>query len=331
MTMKTALVIGGSGTFGGAVGRELASHGWHIRALRRPGGRPPEIPGSEQVLGSLFDEESLRAQARGASVIVHGFNVPYQAWPRTIVPAARIVGRVAALHRATVLFPGNVYGLGADHRRPLDEAAARNPPSRKGQLRNQVEKELRESTQAGARVIVLRAGDYMGAEGTTNWFFQMTKGLAKSNHVVDPSPGNVRHEWAYLPDLARAARLLLEKAPTLAAYEEFHFSSFQLENAKLIEAIGRVWGEAPRTRGLPWLLVTLLSPLWPMQRELREMRYLWRQPVLLDDAKLMATLPEFDKTPLEQAIRQCLIPQSTERASGRRTLGPEELVRRSNA
>lgn len=316
--MKNALVIGASGSFGAHVTRELVSHGWHVRALQRPGGRRLDANGVRVVPGSALDLESVRAAARGVDTIVYSYNVPYPKWHETLLPAADVVSTVARETSATVLFPGNVYGLQPSGAELLSESAARHAPTRKGRLRNAVEQRLKRAAEEGARVVVLRAGDFMGGDGQTSWFATMTARLGSSNRVLEPSRGNVRHEWAYLPDLARAAQSLLERANQLSPYAEYNFSSYQVTGDELRQAIVDVWGEPFKTRSLPWPLVRILSPFVPMFRELHEMRYLWFEPLLLDDSKLMRTLPGFDKTPLRQAVEACLRPTLERRAAERR-------------
>ncbi len=56
----------------------------------------------------------------------------------------------------------------------------------------------------------------------------------------------------------------------------------------------------------PYPLVVALSPFNETLRELLEMRYLWRRPIGLDNAKLRAFLGDVPSTPLDAAIRATL-------------------------
>src|SRR5688500_10326420 len=135
--MQRALVIGGSGSFGGAVARELLARGWQVRALRRQPGRPLALDGAVAVTGdALVPEDVLRA-AEGVDIIVHGYDTPYWHWAKALLPAARAVARAAAVQRARIVFPGNVYGLGPDFEHALVESSARQARTRKGKLRNE--------------------------------------------------------------------------------------------------------------------------------------------------------------------------------------------------
>ena len=50
----------------------------------------------------------------------------------------------------------------------------------------------------------------------------------------------------------------------------------------------------------------IAGPIVPLFRELAEMRYLWREPVRLDNAKLVAALGAEPRTPLDAAVRETL-------------------------
>ena len=59
-------------------------------------------------------------------------------------------------------------------------------------------------------------------------------------------------------------------------------------------------------RRFPWFLVSLLSPVVTLFREMREMRYLWREPLQLSNVKLLTTLGTELRTPLHEAVRNTL-------------------------
>ena len=57
----------------------------------------------------------------------------------------------------------------------------------------------------------------------------------------------------------------------------------------------------------PWWLLTLTSPFVATFREMREMRYLWREPVRMDKARLIAALGREPHTPLDEAVEATLV------------------------
>jgi hypothetical protein len=53
-------------------------------------------------------------------------------------------------------------------------------------------------------------------------------------------------------------------------------------------------------------LLTFASPLVPLFRELKEMRYLWQVPIRLTNARLVGTLGAEPRTPLKAAVAATL-------------------------
>jgi len=71
--------------------------------------------------------------------------------------------------------------------------------------------------------------------------------------------------------------------------------------------LARRTGTAPKTRQFPWWLIRLASPFVTTMRELLEMRYLWRVPLRMDNARLVAVLGEESHTPLDEAVEATLV------------------------
>jgi nucleoside-diphosphate-sugar epimerase len=312
--MQRALVIGSSGSFGRAMTQELLARGWSVRALRRSQGRPLALSGIEEVSGDALNPEDVARAAQGAQVIVHGYNSPYPVWDGTQVRAAQAVARAAVEQRACLLVPGNVYGLGPHFERPLSEDCERQPRTRKGAIRNQVEAVLEQATREGAQLINVRCGDYFGPAAPNTWLHFITQRALRGGGLVDPgtAPG-VPHEWAYLPDVASAAAQLLERRFELSSNETFHFSSQQISSAELMQALLQQLGPR-RVWRMPWRMLRWLSPFSAWLRELVEMKYLWDLPVLLDDGKLQRFLGNVQRTPLQRALRTSLGLAAAERA-----------------
>jgi nucleoside-diphosphate-sugar epimerase len=94
-----------------------------------------------------------------------------------------------------------------------------------------------------------------------------------------------------------------------SAFERFHFAGhWDPDGTAMIAAI-RAAAKAPRlpVRKLPWSLLMLASPFVPFLREMREMRYLWQEPLRLDNTALIARLGEEPHTPLVDAVTETLI------------------------
>ncbi len=161
---------------------------------------------------------------------------------------------------------------------------------------------------SGLPVTVLRAGDFFGPRAGNSWFSQ---GLIKAGRPVAaityPGASAVGHQWAYLPDVAETMVRLVE-AGVGERFATFHMEGhWDTTGDALIVAIREASGRPDLpVRRFPWALVRLASPVVPLFRELTEMRELWRVPVRMRNAKLVAAIGPEPRTPLATAVRETL-------------------------
>lgn len=311
----TVLVLGASGGIGGEVARQLRDDGWDTRALQRGAAQPAERrDGITWIRGDAMNREDVMAAANGCSVIVHAVNPPgYRRWSELVLPMLDNTIAAACSGGATIVLPGTIYNFGPDTFPVLTEESPQHPLTRKGAIRVEMERRLLAASCNGARALIVRAGDFFGPQAANNWF---SKGLVKPRKPVStvsyPGRPAVGHQWSYLPDVARTMLELLERRDSLEAFSEFHMAGhWDADGLQMVEAIQQVvarrGGKAPRTSAFPWWLISLASPFMTTFREMREMRYLWRQPLRMDNARLIAVLGREPHTPLDQAIEATLV------------------------
>lgn len=312
---STALILGATGGFGGETALALHRHGWQIRALHRnpkaAARALSDMPFIDWVKGDAMNAGDVRAAAVNVDVIVHAVNPPgYRNWGGTVLP---MIGNTIAAAKeagARIVFPGTVYNFGPDAFPLLAETSPQNPKTRKGALRVEMERRLRAASEEGVPVLILRGGDFFGGRNAgNNWFAQglVTPGK-RLRSVTYPGPHRVGHNWAYLPDMAETVARLLLRADELKPFETFHFGGHWLEQGIEMADAVRFAARKPDlpVKRLPWFALTLLSPFVETFREMREMRYLWKKPVKLDNAKLVAFLGHEPHTPLDLAVRATL-------------------------
>ena len=312
---RTALVLGASGGIGGEIARQMRDAGWHVRALKREIARGAHTKdGFEWLQGDAMNEADVLRGAAGCAVVVHAVNPPgYQRWSELVLPMLDNTIAAARASGATIVLPGTVYNFGPDAFPVLREDSPQRPLTRKGAIRVEMERRLRAASQQGVRCIVVRAGDFFGPRAGNNWFSQ---GLIKPGKAVrsisQPGLAGVGHQWSYLPDVAQTMLQLIERRATLEPFADFHMRGhFDADGSQMAAAIQRVVhadsGRTPTLRRFPWGLLMLAAPFVTLFREMREMRYLWREPIRMDNAKLVATLGAEPHTPLDTAVRDSLI------------------------
>jgi nucleoside-diphosphate-sugar epimerase len=310
---KTALILGATGGIGHEVAIALNRHGWQIKALHRD---PTDaaVPGSELnvtwVRGDALNAAEVTNAAQGTSLIVHAVNPPgYRNWAQLVVPMIESSISAARASGARILLPGTIYNFGPDAFPTLREDSPQNPLTRKGKIRVEMERRLQAAAHTGVRSLIVRAGDFFGPSAGNNWFSQgLVRPGKQVTSIAYPGRRGAGHAWAYLPDLAETMAQLVDRESTLGTFEKFHFAGqWDPDGSHMTNAI-RAVGGSPNTpvRRFPWPLVTLLSPFKTLFREMREMRYLWQEPLRLNNDRLLSVLGTEPHTPLEQAVRTTL-------------------------
>jgi nucleoside-diphosphate-sugar epimerase len=226
---------------------------------------------------------------------VHAVNPPgYRGWAQLVLPMLDNTIAAACGRRRDHRAAGHGLQLRPRCLPAAGEDAPQHPVTRKGAIRVEMERRLRSGQPQGARVLIVRAGDFFGPQAGNNWFSQ---GLVKPGRPVKavsyPAGPAHGHQWSYLPDVARTMVELLARRDRLEPFARFHMAGHrdadgtQMSGA-IRKVVARRTGAAPRVSAFPWWLLTLASPFVTTLREMREMRYLWQTPVRMDNAKLVA-------------------------------------------
>ncbi len=281
---KIALILGASGKIGKHSAAAFARAGYAIRKHDRRTG-------------------DLRQDAADASIIVNGWNPPaYHDWARLIPElTAQVIG-AARVSGATVFIPGNVYNLD-DRGGEWSETTAHCPHTRKGKIREEMEREYEAS---GVQTIVLRAGNFIEPEQKDDVMSLLFLRSIKNDKLTLAGDPSASQTYCYVPDWAQAAVLLAEKKDQLGRFEDIPFPGHNFTAEELRTFLERELGRPIGTTHFPWWLFSVLSPFWELAREMREMRYLYSLSHSLSGSKLSALVPEFRPTPLDDVLRAAL-------------------------
>jgi nucleoside-diphosphate-sugar epimerase len=304
-TMKTALVIGINGNFGSHIAHALRDQGWSIRALLRDPAKAPAGLALEAVLqGDAQDPIAVKRAAQGVDALVYAANPPYPLWAQQAMAMIEPSVQAAETLGLQLVFPGNVYTF-APQAGPIDEAVAPNPPTDKGVIRLRMEERLYQASQRGARVLIVRAGDFIGPNTHMTWVNLMATVSNQGVTLKLPHDAHHVHCYSYLPDLCSNTALLLREP--LPQWAVFHDPGLAVSEADWRSAFAQL--DVPVTvRRFPWWGLQLAALFSPLLREVQKMRYLWQQPVLLNGHKWQERLSsEMKATPLTEVIRQAVL------------------------
>lgn len=278
------LILGATGRFGRAASHAFRAAGDVVTAFDRK-------------------KDDLMRSAIGKDLIVVGWNPAYPDWSAQVPSLHAQVIAAAKASGSTVIVPGNVYVFGAETPAPWSERTPHHAQNPLGRIRIAMEEAYRAS---GVKTILLRAGDFLDTTASGNWFDAvMTAKLAKGKFVYPGNP-DIPHAWAFLPDMARAAVALADQADSLPVFSDVPFPGHTLSGRELCDAVNACLAVPVELKSMSWLPLQLARPFWPMGRCLLEMRYLWDTAHSLDAAQINRLLPDFERTPLSEALPQAL-------------------------
>ena len=278
------VVLGASGGIGGAVARELAAQGQHVRAVNRSG--KADLPAQvELVRGDALDAESMRAVCVGASVVYNCVNVPYPEWEAKFPPMMKNILAAASAANAKLIFADNLYMYG-----PvvglITEDKPYNAPGHKGKLRARMANELMEQCRAGkVRVAIGRASDYYGP-GATNAIAgkDLFTAVITGKKAMWAGSLDQPHTLTYIRDFARGLIVLGEREEALG--QTWHIPGAEpITGREFIQMAFQAAGTTPQMGAYSRLMVRLAGLFSPMIREVDEVLYEFEKPYCVSGEK----------------------------------------------
>jgi nucleoside-diphosphate-sugar epimerase len=301
--MTDRITIFGYGPVGRATAARLTAEGREIVVAQR--NAPRDLPkGATFAPTDALDRDAVTKAARGSGQLVVAIGFPYsgvlwrEVWPKAL---ANFVAASKATD-ARMVFIDNLYMYGPQTT-PLTETMPLSGYGLKPAARSAATRIWMAATAAGeASVAALRAPDFYGPGVGLSFLGDTSIGkLAERKAAVFVGSPDVLHDYAYVPDIARAATTLLA-APDSAFGRAWHVPCAPTRTTRDILQI------AADTLGVKLLISAM--PAWmlgpsamfsPFLRELKEMRFQWDRPYQVDASRFKAAFWS-DVTPFETGV-----------------------------
>jgi len=150
ISVKKAVVLGATGGMGCALVERLLHEGIPTVAFARSAeklavlqGRMLKLgydsPQLDIVVGDAFNVQDVTRASEGADVIYQSVNVPYAEWKDKLIPQAQTVIEAARAVQARIVVIDNIYAYGRRQQDRVDEQHPKQPNTRKGAYRLQME------------------------------------------------------------------------------------------------------------------------------------------------------------------------------------------------
>jgi len=294
-------VLGASGGTGGAVARELARRGHHVRAVSRRGNA--EVPeGVERMAADVATAEDAKAACAGAAVVYHCAQPPYTRWPQEFPPLTDAVAAGAATAGAKLVLADNLYLYGP-HEGPLTEDLPANPTGPKGRVRAlMAERLLAAHRQGRLRVAIGRSSDYYGPGGLNSVAGERVFRAALAGRTVRwLGRLDQPHTLGYLEDMAVGLAVLGEREE--ADGQVWHLPAAEpLTGRQFLELVAAAAGSGSRIATNSAAMTRLAGVFVPFLRELGETLHHFQAPYVVDWSKYRRAFGPFTPSPHPEAV-----------------------------
>ncbi|MFE3651783.1 NAD-dependent epimerase/dehydratase family protein [Streptomyces sp. NPDC059152] len=295
-------VVIGFGPAGAATARLLVEQGHSVRVVTTSG-RSPE-PGIEHLACDATDRDRLSEIARGAAALHSCAAPPYHRWAVGWPPLASSLCAAAEATGAVLVMLGNLYGYGPVDG-PLTEELPLAATGPKGRVRATVWDQARRLHEQGRiKAVEVRASDFFGPGVTDGGHLaaQVMPRLLRGKPVSALGDPDAPHSWSYLPDVARA---LVEVAGEERAWgRAWHVPTAPaLSTREMVDRLAARAGTGRvAVRRLPPVALSLAAVFSPLIRELKEIRYQFDRPFVIDASAYEAAFA-VRATPLDEQVR----------------------------
>jgi nucleoside-diphosphate-sugar epimerase len=304
--MKKALVLGASGGMGYSIVKELSSRGIAVTAFARTKSKLEKLfdgdPNVTIFSGDIFELNDLLAASSGADVIFQAANLPYVEWGEKLVPFMMNIVNVSKKQSAKLAIVENIYAYGRSQGKKVSETTPKNPHTKKGNIRLQVEKLVKGS---GVPALIAHFPDFYGpnAENTIlHYTLQNVVNNKKSSYVGNQK---IAREFIYTPDGAKA---IVNLALNEEAYgQNWNIPGYDvITGEELVQEIRNISQYDKKVSIISKNMIKFLGLFNANMREVVEMFYLNEEPVVLSGEKYEKQIGEIPRTPYQEGLRNTI-------------------------
>ena len=287
MSENRQTILGANGTIGSLLARELRPYASSIRLVSR---NPRKSHKLDKLMALDLSKPGQVEMAVEGSAVVYlmvGFEYNLKVWRNLWPRLMRETLDACAKHKAKLVFFDNIYMYDIGAIGHMTEESPLAPPSRKGQVRQQIAQMLLDDVAAGkVEALIARSADFYGPDNQRSFLNEVVhKNLLKGKKANWFANADKRHSFTYTPDAAKATALL---GNTPDAYNQvWHLPTDPdaLTGRQLTTLFAREMDTKDGISVLPTWMVKILGIFVPFLREMPEMMYQYDRDYLFDSSK----------------------------------------------
>lgn len=283
--MTQQITVFGYGAVGQPIVEQLVARGDRVRVASRS--RPANLPaGVEHMRCDVLNAGDVRAALEGAAqaVLAVGFVYDSRLW-RTVWPQTMInMVEGCAAKGTRLVFIDNLYQLGPQTT-PRTEAMALTTVGEKPVILAEVARIWQRATDR-VRIATLRCSDFYGPGVDVSHLGVSAFGeLVKDKPAQLLIPADTPHDFAYVPDIARAVILLLD-APDADFGQAWNMPCAPTRTPRdLLRMAATALGQRLRVWAVPFALLRPIGLVYRFAKEVADVGFTWDRPYIVDGGK----------------------------------------------
>jgi nucleoside-diphosphate-sugar epimerase len=306
LKMKRALVIGASGGMGYSIVKELSSRGIQVNAFARNRVKLEKLflndPNVTICSGDIFRLVDLDHAAKDTDIIYQSANLPYSEWKVKLPIMMSNILQTAEKHDAKLAIVDNIYAYGRSKGKGVRETTVKNPNTKKGRIRLDLENMVMQSNVAA---LIAHFPDFYGPYAENTILNYTLSNIVKDKKASFVGNQNIAREFIYTPDGAKAiVNLSLHEQ---AYGETWNIPGYGVVSGKeLIQISRELTGFQKGVSSVTKTMIRFLGLFNRQMREVVEMFYLNEDPVVLNGEKYEKLIGPVPRTPYSEGLKHTI-------------------------
>lgn len=300
-------ILGGNGTIGSVLAKELTKYTNSIRLVSR---HPKKVNATDELFpADLSDPEQVEKAIAGSEVVylLVGFEYTLKVWLDKWPKLMWASIDACIKHHAKLVFFDNVYLYDIGAISHMTEDSPINPPSKKGMVRRQIADMLMTAVKSGKLTgLIARSADFYGPSNDKSFLIEVVyKNLKKGKKPNWFIKADKKHSFTYTPDAAKATAILGNTADAYGQVWHLPTDKNSLTGKEMISLFTKEMNVADKVFVLPMWLLKLLGLFIPLMKEMPEMMYQYDRDYVFDSSKFQEYF-NFSPTSYQQGVKETI-------------------------